>query len=64
MENTFEYLQAQCKAAGTNLSKVCDKAGIRKSTVWGWKNNQPLQITILRRLEEAIAAESQTKKKA
>lgn len=54
MQNTFEYLQQRCKEAGTNLSKVCEKAGIQKSTVWGWKNKQPQQITMLHKLEETI----------
>lgn len=61
MENPFEELKARCKAAGVTLGRVCDMAGIQRSTIWYWKNHPPTQIQMYRKLLETIEQLSNAK---
>lgn len=56
MENIFNSLEAACRESGTNLTKVCRKAEVQRSTVQRWKQKEPNTIRIYRRLLAAIEA--------
>ena len=54
-KNTFEYLQALCKEAGTNITAVCRNEKIRRGTIQRWSGGDPLAIRILRKMETGIS---------
>jgi hypothetical protein len=62
-DDMVEALKVECVHAGTNLTKVCELAKVNRSTVEGWKIEEPKTIKILRRLKAAIADEAATNKK-
>lgn len=50
----FEELQAKCKSANVSLNKVCKLADVPISSVYWWRNQEPNQITALRKIEHQI----------
>ena len=63
MENIVQSLKVRCTEAGTNISEVCRRAGVARSTVDRWEDKLPNTFRILQKLEQAnqeIATEKQT----
>lgn len=54
MTNIVTTLKAQAVAAGTNLTEVCRRAGVSRTTVERWKK-EPKTIKLLRKIEGEIA---------
>lgn len=55
MDNIYDEINAACKAAGTNLTKVCREANVDRSTLTRWKTEDPKSIRIYRRLLATIS---------
>ena len=58
MENIYLSLEEECKKVGTNLTRVCHKAGVCRSTVQRWKHQEPNTVRIYRKLKAMIDAEA------
>lgn len=56
MQNIFKELEDACKAAGTNLTKVCRAAGVDRSTLTRWQKEEPKSIRIYRKMLAHIPA--------
>lgn len=54
MENPITTLKVKCAQAGTNLTEVCRRAGIARSTVDRWEDELPKSFQILNKLNEAV----------
>ena len=55
MENIVTSLKIRCVKVGTNLSKVCEAAGVDRDTITRWEKEEPLSFKILRKLDGALA---------
>lgn len=55
-ENLATSLEVECAKAGTNLTEVCNDAGVNRSTVQRWKNAEPKTYIEIRKIKEAIHA--------
>lgn len=55
MSNLVNSLKARCAEAGTNITAVCEAAGVSRSTIERWKAKPPKSIQILNDLEKVIA---------
>ncbi len=53
-ENIARSLEIECAKAGTNITEVCRIAGVQRSTVQRWKEEDPKTIQVVRRLMEII----------
>lgn len=62
-ENIFDSLKVRCAQAGTNLTEVCKRAGVDRSSLERWKRKEPKTITIIRKIETEIE-KIEAKKKA
>ena len=54
MENIFNEIQQACKDAGTNLTRVCRAAKIRRATPERWKDEDPKSVVIYKKLMREI----------
>lgn len=63
MDNLFISLDAQCKRAGTNLTRMCHKAGISRSTITRWRSQEPKTVRLYRKLIATIEAEAAANQK-
>ena len=54
MENVLTSLKVKCVQADTNLTEVCRRAGIARSTVDRWERELPKSFQILDQLNKAI----------
>lgn len=63
-KTTFEYLQALCKDAGTNITQVCRKKKIRRGNIQRWSEGDPKSIAILRQMESGIAEAKKSRSKS
>ncbi len=54
MENIVTTLKVKCAEAGTNLTEVCRKAKVARSTVDRWEVELPKSFRVLAALEKAI----------
>jgi hypothetical protein len=64
MTNIVTILKAKAAAAGTNITEICRRAHVPRQTVERWKNEEPLTIKLLRKIESEIekaAAEQKAK---
>lgn len=52
--NTYHSLQADCKAKGTTLYKVCISGGIDYSSVKRWKRIEPKTLVTLAKIKKHI----------
>jgi hypothetical protein len=58
-ENLSTSLEVECAAAGTNLTEVCKDAGVHRSTVQRWKDQEPKTFLEIRKILQAIHARRQ-----
>lgn len=63
-KTTFEYLQALCIDAGTNITAVCRKKKIRRGTIQRWSHGDPKAIRLLRKMEAGISEIKKSKRKS
>ncbi len=56
MDILVKSLKTRCAAAGTNITAICEKAGVSRSTIERWKKAPPQSIRILNAIEAAIEA--------
>lgn len=54
MNDIVTELKTKAAAAGTNLTAICDKEGIDRSTLERWKKNIPKPLMTYFRLLNAI----------
>lgn len=54
MENIITSLKIRCVKAGTNLTKVCEAAGVDRDIVTRWQKEEPRSFQIYRRLDKAL----------
>lgn len=54
MENIVHSLKIRCVKLGTNLSKVCEAAGVDRDTISRWEKQEPKSFQILRKLDEEL----------
>lgn len=54
MENTIQSLKIRCIKAGTNLTRVCEQAGVDRNLVSRWAKEEPKSFQILRKLDQAL----------
>lgn len=54
MESPVTTLKVKCAQAGTNLTEVCRRAGIARSTVDRWERNVPKSFQIYHQLLQVI----------
>lgn len=55
MEDIVQSLKIECVKAGTNLTEVCRRAGVHRTTVERWEKKLPKSFTALQALQNAIA---------
>lgn len=48
-------LEADAKAAGTNITAVCREAGVSRTTPDRWKEKTPATIATLKKLQDVVA---------
>lgn len=53
-ENIVKSLKIKAATVGSNLTQICNDAGVPRQTIERWKNVEPKTIRILRKLENAI----------
>ncbi len=63
MENTLTTLKIECVKAGTNLTQLCKKAGISRTTIDRWEKELPKSLKVLDALRLALE-EIKTEKSA
>lgn len=56
MENIVTSLKIRCVKAGTNLTKVCEKAGVHRDTLVRWEKEEPQSFQIYRKLDAALTS--------
>lgn len=54
MENPIKSLKTRCVQAGTNLSKVCEAAGVNQNIIVRWQKKKPKTFQILSKLDAAL----------
>lgn len=54
LENIFDFLEAKCKAAGTNLTQVCRQANVERSGLERWKKENPKTLNTVAELIKVI----------
>lgn len=60
MSKLVNSLKARCAAAGTNITAVCEAAGVSRSVIERWKIKPPKSIQILDALETELAKREQS----
>lgn len=53
-EKDLEYLEAQAKEAGSNLTEVCKRAGISRATPDRWTKGPPQTIILMDNMHKVI----------
>jgi hypothetical protein len=54
MENPITSLKIRCVKAGTNISKLCEAAGVNPDTIVRWQKKKPKTFQILSKLDSAL----------
>lgn len=54
MENLLTSLKVKCVEADTNLTEVCRRAGIARSTVDRWERKLPKSFELLQKLNDTV----------
>lgn len=54
MENIVQSLKIRCVKLGTNLTKVCEAAGVHRDTLTRWEKEEPQSFQIYRKLDEEL----------
>lgn len=55
-QEALAQLEADAKAAGTNLTAICKECGISRTTPDRWKQTVPVTVRLLSQMQDAIAA--------
>lgn len=58
-ENLATSLELECTRAGTNFTEICKDAGVHRSTVQRWKDQEPKTFLEIRKIMQAIHARRQ-----
>ena len=56
--DALSQLEADAKAAGSNLTEVCREAGVSRTTPDRWKEKPPATIVTLKKLQDVVAEKS------
>ncbi len=53
--DALSQLEADAKAAGSNLTEVCREAGVSRTTPDRWREKPPATIVTLKKLQDVVA---------
>lgn len=53
--NIYNQLDAEARANGKNLTEICKTLGLSRSSLQGWKNDEPKTIKIIRAIKKEIS---------
>lgn len=51
---TYKSLRIRCAQLGTDLTKLCRKAGVNRSALDKWSKQEPKTLVTLKRLNAAL----------
>lgn len=54
MTNIVTIWKSKAAAAGTNITEIARRAGVPRQTIERWKNEEPLTIKLLRKIEAEL----------